>query len=393
MDPTVVQSAPVKTGLEPEPPKLDAPDGRLGEALRHAATRAVLLAALLVTVGLLFHELVTLVAAVVITIILAIVLSAYATPLERRGVPRPIGALLGLLSLVLVVVLVFALVLPPLASQVEEFAEDLPRNVNELARQFASITGGEPSQAGDRVQKSFEEMTSDPGRYLGPIASVGLNVAGILSFLVVVVITAFYMAAMPTPLVSGFVRLFPPARRDWAMHLLMRLRDAWAGWLRGVAVDMVVTGILIYAGLTLIGVRFAVLFAVLSALLVVVPYFGAIAGAFPPVLLALTESPTLALMTLAVYVVVQQIEGNVIVPLVMSRVTNLHPALIALGVVVVAQLFGIVGLFVAVPILSAFVILVEELWVKPLEITKGAHVPIEVVGAADRADDGRFERV
>ena len=67
---------------------------------------------------------------------------------------------------------------------------------------------------------------------------------------------------------------------------------------------------------------------------------------------------------LIVYVAVQQIEGNLIIPLVMSRTTRLHPALIAIGVVVVGQLFGIVGLFVAVPIISAIVILTEEIWVQ-----------------------------
>src|SRR4029453_10348146 len=104
-----------------------------------------------------------------------------------------------------------------------------------------------------------------------------------------------------------------------------------------------------------------------TALLVVIPYYGAVIGAIPPVLYALTISPGKALAALAVYVLVQQIESNVIVPVVMSRTTRLHPALIAIGVVVVGRLFGIVGLFVAVPIISAAVILTEEIWVREIE--------------------------
>ena len=99
----------------------------------------------------------------------------------------------------------------------------------------------------------------------------------------------------------------------------------------------------------------------------VVPYFGAIVGAIPPVLFALTDSPGKALAVLIVYVLVQQIESNLIIPLVMSRTTRLHPALIAIGVVVVGSLFGVVGLFVAVPIISAVVILTEENWVREIE--------------------------
>jgi predicted PurR-regulated permease PerM len=100
---------------------------------------------------------------------------------------------------------------------------------------------------------------------------------------------------------------------------------------------------------------------------VVVPYFGAIAGAIPPVLFALTDSPGKALITLVVYVLVQQLESNVTIPVVMAQRTRMHPAMIAIGVVVVGQLFGFVGLFVAVPILSLLVISVEEFWVKPIE--------------------------
>jgi predicted PurR-regulated permease PerM len=204
-------------------------------------------------------------------------------------------------------------------------------------------------------------------------------VVGVLGALVFMLLSAFFIAVRPQPLIDGFLALFPPQRRDAARHLTERLRDAWIGWLQGVLVDMLVTGVLLYIGLTLIGLEFAIFFAVFSALLVVIPYFGAILGAIPVVLFALADSPGTALAALIVYIVVQQIESNMIIPLVMAQRVKLHPALIAIGVVLVGQLFGFVGLFVAVPILSAFVILVDELWVKPLEARDG------IVAASDAA--------
>jgi predicted PurR-regulated permease PerM len=126
--------------------------------------------------------------------------------------------------------------------------------------------------------------------------------------------------------------------------------------------------VLLYIGLTLIGLDFALVFAVLSALFVVVPYFGSVAGGIPPVLFALAErGPTAALITLGVYLAVQQIEGNVIIPLVMSRAVRLHPAVVLVGVVLVGELLGVVGLIVAVPIISATIVIVRELWVRRLE--------------------------
>jgi predicted PurR-regulated permease PerM len=141
---------------------------------------------------------------------------------------------------------------------------------------------------------------------------------------------------------------------------------------------MVISGTLLFIGLTIIDLDFAILFAVLTALLVVVPYFGAIVGAIPPVLFALTDSPGKALLVLTVYVIVQQVEGNLVIPLVMARTVRLHPAVIAIGVVVVGQLFGIVGLFVAVPIISAAVILTEEYWVREVEAAHERRSTVDI---------------
>jgi predicted PurR-regulated permease PerM len=337
------------------------------EGTAHVAYRAVLLAAGLLLFGLLFRQLVTLLLAILITTIFAIPLATAATRLERRGVPRPLGALLALVGGIAVVALLITLLIPPFVDQTGEFADDVPRIVRDLENDYADITGEDPGEVGDRAQELVEKWTDDPERLIGPITSIGLNVAGILGALLLILITAYYMAIRPDPLIDGLVSLFPPRRRDHVRYVLERLRKSWIGWMEGVVIDMLVTFVLLYIGLTAIGLDFAIFFAVLSALLVVVPYFGAIAGGIPPVLFALTDSPGKALLTLVVYLLVQQLESNVTIPIVMSQRTRMHPAVIAIGVVVVGQLFGFIGLFVAVPILSLIVITVEEFWVKPIE--------------------------
>ena len=144
--------------------------------------------------------------------------------------------------------------------------------------------------------------------------------------------------------------------------------------MQGLVVDMTVTGVLLYIGFTLIDLDFAILWAVLAALFTVVPYYGAFASGLPAVLFALADSPGKALLTLAIYLGVQQFESYITIPVVMSRTVKLHPAVIAIGVIVVGQLFGAVGLIVSVPILAAIVILVDELWVKPMEARALAEV-------------------
>jgi len=343
------------------------PDLAAPRAPKNVAIRAVLLAAALIVAGLLFRQLVALLLAVLITVIIAIPISGIATRLERFKVPRWLGALAALLAGLAVVGGLLALVIPPFVEQTRQFVEDVPGAVKDLQDRFREATGAGPSRAGTDVQDYLQSFVDQPAKLIRPITSIGLGIAGALASLVLVLVTAYYVAVNPQPLVDGALRLFPPPRRAWASRILERLRQAYIGWLRGVAVDMVVTFVLLYAGLTVIGLDFALVFAVFSAFLVVIPYFGAFIAGIPPILFALADSPSKALLALVVYVATQQIEGNVIIPIVMSRQLKLHPAVIAIGVVVVGKLFGFVGLFVAVPILSTILILSEEMWVRSIE--------------------------
>jgi predicted PurR-regulated permease PerM len=339
--------------------------------------RAVLLAAGLIVLGLLFRELLTLLVAILITVIIAIPLALAADTLERKGVPRFFGALFALVLGVGIVAGTVALVIPPFVDQTQEFVDSVPGTIEDLEGEAANAFGISTAEVGQNVQEFLQRYTDDPGSLVGPLAQIGLSVVGILGALIFMLLTAFYIAVNPQPLVRGLLLLFPPGRRDAANQLTLRLREAWVGWLQGVLIDMLVTGVLLYLGLTLIGLDFAIFFAVFSALLVVIPYFGAVIGAVPVFFFALADSPTTAALALVVYIVVQQIEGNVIIPLVMAQRVKLHPALIAIGVVLVGQLFGFIGLFVAVPILSAVVILVDELWVKPMEAERGVSAVTE----------------
>ena len=337
-------------------------------------TRAVLLAAGLLVAGLVFQELVTLLVAILITVLVAIPLSAMADRLEPRRVPRWLGALVGLLIGLAFITGLMAIVIPSFVDQTEEFVDQVPATVDSL-RERLNDAGGPGT--GAEAQQFVERYTDNPQELIGPLASIGLNVAGVLAAIALIMITAYYMAVNPAPLLSGIQSLFPPSRREWARAVMARLRSSWVGWMQGVLVDMAITGVLVYIGLELVGLELTIFFAVFSAILVIVPYFGAILGAIPPTLFALADGTDTALLTLGVYVLIQQIEGNLTIPLVMANRVRLHPALVAIGVVVVGQLFGFIGLFVAVPILAAIVIAVDELWVKPQEARAGLRAAAE----------------
>jgi predicted PurR-regulated permease PerM len=356
-------------------------------AIERVAFRTVLLVAALVLFGLAFQQLITLFIAVLATVLLAILLDAAASRLERVGMPRPLGALLALLAGVAVFAAILVAIIPPFVDETDKFVNNVPQIADDLQERVHDITGESKSEIGHRVQKFARKYTDSPEKLIGPLTSIGFGVAGVLAALVLMLIIAYYMAAKPEPLVQGMLRLFPPDRRDHAQHVMGRLRDAWVGWIQGVMVDMLVTGVLLYFGLSLIGLDYALVFAVVSALLVLIPYYGAFVGGIPPVLFGFADSPGKGLLALVVYLGVQQIESNFTIPLVMSKTVNLHPAVIAIGVLVVGRLLGFAGLFVAVPVLSFITITIEEFWIKPMEEAERSRAR-EDIELPDSVDDG-----
>ena len=328
--------------------------------------RAVMLAAALGVAYLAFHELVTLMITLVITLIIAIPLALMADSFQQRGMPRVFGALLALLLGLGAFAGILALVIPAFVEQGQRFIDAIPQTFGTVRARISDATGTEENEVGRRIQEYIQGYADEPVRLIGPAAQVGLGVAGLLGTLVVVLLTAFYMALRPRPLIEGLLSLFPQRRRTDVERVLHEIRTAWMGWLRGVGIDMLVTGVLLYIGLLIVGLDFALVFAVIGALFVLIPYFGAVAGGIPPVLFALADSPGKAAIVFGLYILVQQIEGNVIIPMVMAKQVSLHPAIIVIGVVVVGRVIGFVGLLVAVPLISAAMILVRALWVEPL---------------------------
>jgi predicted PurR-regulated permease PerM len=334
--------------------------------------RAVLLAFGLVVAGLIFEQLVTLILAVLIVVVIALPLSAFADALQRLGIPRAIGAVLGLLLGVGALAGLVVLIVPVFNHEVNQFSNSLPTIVNELRHRLGRLTGTSPTHVGQQIQHFVNTYTQHPSKLLGPLESVGASVVALVATIIVVLLTALYTAIHPEPLVSGVVRIAPPSKRPQAKNILSRLAAAYLGWLRGLVIGMIVLGVITYLGLRLVGLEFAAFFAVFTAIAMIVPYFGALVSSIPPIILALTVSPGKAVLVAIIYIVAHQVESNLIQPLVVARTVELHPAVVAVGVVAVERLFGFVGLIVAVPILATIKILIEELWIKPVEHTDRA---------------------
>ena len=352
------------------------------------AYRTVRLAAGLILAAYVARALETLLLAVTVTILLSLPLSAAASAAERRGAPRALGALAALIAVFGALAGLGFAVIPAFVTQAKEFANRLPTIVADADRYLHGFVGRNTRSLSAQLRDFVQGYMHHPVRLIGPIEQIGLTALAVVISLVLIVLAAFLIAVNPTVLVENLLRLLPEARRGQARDVLGRIRTAWLGWMTAVGIDMVVLGGLLFVGMEIIGLRFAIGFAVFSAFMTVIPNYGSVISAIPPILAGLAESPGEALLVLIVYLIVNQIEGNVILPLIMARTVDMHPAVVAIGLLLMGALFGLIGVLIAIPLLCVAIILVQALWIEPQE-SRSAPTGHESVPGATTATSGR----
>lgn len=185
-----------------------------------------------------------------------------------------------------------------------------------------------------------------------------------LGVVVIVFVTALYLAWLPELYTHGFARLLPVAKRERGLEILRATAVALRQWMYGQSISMAVVAITAYAGLALIGVPLAPLLALIAGLTNVVPYVGPIAGAVPALIVALGQGPEVAMWVALLFAAIQFLEGNFLEPVVQKMASHLPPALTILSQTLMGTLFGIPGIILATPVLAAGIVGVRMLYVE-----------------------------
>ncbi len=330
--------------------------------------RAVLVAFALVVAYRFVATVATIVLLLATGVLLAVALSAPVEALHRRKVPRPVAVALMVAIVLALLSLGAYLLLPVLAEQASQLASYLPDALNqlierarELARRFGIKIGG----GGGGISPST--LASAARRVLGGALGLFSGLAAFATGLIVVLFVPLYLAALPGPVVEWVARLFPPNKRDESRRILSEARSSLLGWFGGRLVSMAIVGALSTVALYIIGIPGALFLGVFSGLVAFVPIIGSIVGVVPPLLLALAGNPLDALWVVVAYVAIQQVESNLLTPLVMEKAVSLHPVVVIASVTVAGAAFGVLGALLAVPAVVVVGVLVEELWFRRLE--------------------------
>lgn len=311
--------------------------------------------------------------------VIAVLVSAAAELPERWfGLARRHGVVATVVLLLAATVVAAWLVGAQASQQVRDLAAAVPKALTALQDRLglpAGATGGE--------SKGGADLVTMWNAFVGPVTSFGLGAATALTEAILVVIGAAYLAIAPDLYVDGVLKLAPRERQPHLRQTILACGHALRRWAAAQAVAMVLVGTMAGLGSWALGLPSPVAIGLFAGITEFVPVLGPIAGSVPPLVLALGHGYATAAWTLGLFIVIQQVESNLITPLIQDRMVSIPPALMLFSVIAFGLLFGWLGLLVAAPLTVVAMVAVQKLYVQD---TLGVEVKV-----AGEAPDGRAE--
>ena len=290
--------------------------------------------------------------------------------LQRFRIPRGIGAAIVVAAVLGVLGGAGALLAPVLQEQGGELRQRIPAAIQLINQQLAKrhvVLGGSPQtqqQPGAGAgQDVFARQLGNIVPYLFPVFST--TVTAITAIVLVLFLTIFF-AADPSMHKRGLLHLVPQRHRDRATYVMETVAHSLRSWVVARSVAMVTIGVVVTGVMALLHVRAFVALGVIAGLLEFVPVFGPILGAIPAIALALADSPEKALWVAIAFLIIQQLEGNVLIPMLLQKAVEVPPALSLIGIASMTIVLGVAGALIAEPLVAAGLVVVKMLYVEPV---------------------------
>lgn len=295
---------------------------------------------------------------ILLFITLTIVAALYPT-VEKwsKKITRPGAVVVVFVIIFAIVAGSLSLILPPLVSQIQDVATNIPRYVNDVSNLSSNSYLVDFSGV---INRTLSDISSQ----LGSIGTVIFDqTVGVISGIVAVVtmfVIAFYLLVEEEAWKKIYRGIVPDEYYENITDMTMKIANKLGAWLRGQLVIMLVMGAITSIALAIVGTPYALTLGVVAALGEVVPIIGQWISAAIGVVVALTVSPLHALLAMIVYVVVQQFETHVLIPKVMSKALGLNPVAVIIAILIGYKLYGFLGIMVAIPIAATLGVVLED---------------------------------
>ena len=295
-------------------------------------------------------------------IVLATSLNILVKTFQKRGLKRFSAVLLSMLFLIFATVGCVWIVVPPFIDQFQDLGRLIPQGIEKLnvwidllsERLDPRIIDMLPDaeELNQQIQPFFKQ-------FLGGGLTVFYNSLGVVLGILLLFTITLMLLADPVTYRQGFKRLFPAFYRRRVEEILDLCTRGLEGWLVGILFNMVAIAILSFTGLLLLGIPLALSQAMLAGVMTFIPNLGPTLSVISPMAIALIEAPWKALAVLVLYIIIQQIESNILTPIVMAQQVALLPAITLLSQIFFATIFGFLGLLLSLPLT-----VVAQIWFK-----------------------------
>jgi predicted PurR-regulated permease PerM len=300
---------------------------------------------------------------VLIAAFFAVAIAPAVNWLDKRRVPRSLAILLVYLSIAAGIFGIGLLIVPPLVNGVEDVSADLPGYVDDLRNNETFRDYDDRYQITEELTKQAEELPSRLGDAAGTLRDVTVGVFTRFVQLFSILVITFFLVRDGHRLLEFLYRQVPPERARRLRTIADDVSDAIAGYVFGNFVISVLAGLVTYVTLRILDVPFALPLAILFGFFDLIPLVGAtLGGILVGIVVAFVNFPVGLVVWAAVLILYQQVENNLIQPVVYGRAVQLHPLIVIVAILIGAALLGVLGALVAIPAAAAVQAVVRDYW-------------------------------
>ncbi len=281
---------------------------------------------------------------------------------QKKKIPRSLTVTVIYILAISIFTVAFSFFIPPLVSEIRALGENFPRLMETLSGYFRVVRD---YAVAHNFQQNIANFTSNVA---AKISEAGQSIfSGTISFiggifeLIVILSVAFYMSVQEKGIKKFFSSLMPEEHREYISGLVDRIQFKMGRWLQGQLLLMFLVFALNYLGLLFIKAPYALTLALLAGILEIVPYIGPVISAIVATAVSLLHGTVTGLLVLGWFVLVQQVEGYVLTPLIMKKAVGLNPVIVILALMIGAKLGGVMGVVVSVPIATMIEEVVNDL--------------------------------
>ncbi len=295
-------------------------------------------------------------------IVIATSLNILVKSFQKRGMKRGYAVLLSMLSLILVAIGCIWIVVPPFIDQFQALGKLVPQGIEKLDTWLDILSERLDPRIIDFLPNAEElnkQLQPLIQQFLGGGLTIFYNSLGVLLSIFLLLAITLMLLADPITYRQGFIRLFPAFYRRRVNEILNLCTEGLEGWLVGILFNMVVIAVFSFVGLLILGIPLALSQAMLAGVLTFIPNIGPTLSVLSPMAIALIEAPWKSIFVLILYIIIQQLESNVLTPIVMAQQVSLLPAITLLSQLFFATFFGFLGLLLSLPLT-----VVGQIWFK-----------------------------